>query len=220
MKLQEQISRIKLMMGVVKEDDLTLSDLGKRDQEVRNMDNNFDLNIDFENQKQLKNIIGNNPQEFINKITDIKDLENIWVVTQHADNDIEFQKMILDLFINNKDRFIETFPEQEQMIKQGIAMLTDRVMVNDSINVDIIKHKGKDNFSDISKGVQKYGTQGGDYNRKWVPRPIEMNGQLYFFKTPEELYSNKEFLSKINSLRSDSGLPPLDDYVNKMQKFI
>ena len=208
------------MMGVIKEDDLTLSDLGKRDQEVRNMDNNFDLNIDFENQKQLKNIIGNNPQEFINKITDIKDLENIWVVTQHADNDIEFQKMILDLFINNKDRFIGTFPEQEQMIKQGIAMLTDRVMVNDSINVDRIKHKGKDNFSDISKGVQKYGTQGGDYNRRWVPRPIEMNGQLYFFKTPEELYSNKEFLSKINSLRSDSGLPPLDDYVNKMQKFI
>jgi len=221
MNLQEQISRIQVMMGLLKENDnLTLSDLGKRDQEMRNSGDSFDVNIDLQNQEQLKKIIGNNPQQFIDNITNISDLENIWIITQHADNDVEFQNMVFDLFANNKDKFIEKFPEQEQTIKQGIAMLTDRIMVNKSTSVKGYRNTEQSEFSDISNGTQKYGSQGGEYNGNWVPRPIEMDNQLYFFKTPEELYSNKTFLSKINNLRSDNGLPPLEDYVNNMQQFV
>jgi hypothetical protein len=221
MNLQEQISRIQSMMGLLKENNnLTLSDLGKKDQEMRNSDENFDVNIDFENQKQLKRIIGDNPQEFIDNVTDINDLENVWIVTQHADNDVEFQNMILDLFTNNKDKFIKKFPKQEQTIKQGIAMLTDRIMVNNSTSVKGYRDSEQNDFSDISNGVQKFGTQGGEYNGSWVPRPIKIGGQVYFFKTPEELYSDKEFLSKINNLRGNNGLLPLEDYVNNMQQFV
>jgi len=218
MNLQEQISRIKSMMGLImEEDNLTLSDLGKRDQEIRQGDT-IDVNIDFDNQEQLKRILGNNPQEFIDNITDISDLENIWVITQHADNDIEFQNMVLDLFTNNKDKFIEKFPEQEQMVKQGIAMLTDRIMVNNSTSLKGFRDTGKSDFSDKSNGIQKYGTQGGNHNGNWVPRPIEMDGRTYFFQTPDELYKSSDFLKKINVLRSENGLQPLEDYVRQMQE--
>jgi hypothetical protein len=125
--------------------------------------------------------------------------------------------MILDLFTNNKDKFIEKFPEQEQMVKQGIAMLTDRIMVNNSTSVKGFRDTKKSDFSDVSNGVQKYGTQGGHLNGVWVPRPIKMDDRTYFFRTPDELYSNNEFLKKINNLRNENGLQPLEDYVRQMQ---
>jgi hypothetical protein len=46
-----------------------------------------------------------------------------------------------------------------------------------------------------------------------------MDGQTTFFKTPEDLYNNQEFLIKINRLRSEVGLPTLEEYVKNMQKY-
>jgi hypothetical protein len=46
-----------------------------------------------------------------------------------------------------------------------------------------------------------------------------MDGQTYFFETPEELYENQEFLMKINKIRNENGLPNLEDYVSNMQQY-
>jgi hypothetical protein len=98
-------------------------------------------------------------------------------------------------------------------------MLTDRVMVNSSTHLKGYRDNEGENFSEVTSGVQKYGTQGGVHNGKWLPRPIELDGQKVFFQTPEELYDNKEFLMKINKLRSEVGLPTLEDYVKNMQQY-
>jgi len=211
MNLQEQISRIKSMMGlIVEEDDLSLSDLEKRDQEMRMDDEKtMDMDIDLDNQKHLKRILGDNPEKFIQNINSFEDLKSVWLITQHADNDVEFQKMILNSLQKNIRTLIEKFPSEEMVIKQGIAMLTDRIMVNSTVT----------NFSDISDGIQKYGSQGGTHNGIWVPRRIKMGGKTYFFNTPEELLNNTNFLFKINRLRNEMGLQPLEDYVRHMQKY-
>jgi hypothetical protein len=127
--------------------------------------------------------------------------------------------MILDLLESNKDMLSQKFNIPIQQVLYGIAMLTDRVMVNSSTHLEDYRDNDKENFSEVTSGVQKYGTQGGVHNGNWVPRPIELDGQKVFFQTPEELYNNQEFLMKINKLRSEVGLPPLEDYVKNMQQY-
>ena len=127
--------------------------------------------------------------------------------------------MILDLLESNKDMLSQKFNIPIQQVLYGIAMLTDRVMVNSSTNLKGYRDNEGENFSEVNLGVQKYGTQGGVHNGSWVPRPIELDGQTFFFQTPEELYDNKEFLMKINKLRSEVGLPTLEDYVKNMQQY-
>ena len=92
-------------------------------------------------------------------------------------------------------------------------------MVNSSTHLEDYRDNDQENFSEVTSGAQKYGTQGGIHNGSWVPRPIELDGQKVFFQTPEELYNNQEFLMKINKLRSEVGLPPLEDYVKNMQQY-
>lgn len=218
MNLQEQISRMKGMMGIIKEEDnMSISDMVKKDQDMREKED-FDVNIDFSNQKQLKKMIDNNPQAFLEKIDSAKDVEGVWLIAQHADNDLEFQEMILDLLKSNKDMLIKKFNIPSKDVLHGIAMLTDRVMINSTTSVEGYRDSGNEDFSKVSSGKQKYGTQGGSHDGKWIPRPIEMEGKKYFFKTPDELYKNKEFLKKINKLRNDVGLSNLEDYVKNMQK--
>ena len=209
------------MMGLLTEEyeDITISDMVKKDQEMRQKDN-FDVDVDFANQSQLKKIIGDDPQKLLDSIDNIKDVEGIWLIAQHADNDNELQKMILNLLESNVQMLSKKFNVPETYIKYGIAMLTDRIMVNSTTSVEGYRENSKDDFSDISKGIQKYGTQGGFNEFGWVPRPIKMNGKVYFFSTPKELYENKEFLNQINKIRNEVGLPNLEDYVQKMQKNI
>lgn len=218
MNLQENISRIKQMMGLLIEDDQPISDMVKKDQEMRQQDN-FDTKVDLINQKQLKHLIGQNPQRFIENLTNPEEIEGVWLIAQHADNDSEFQKMILELLISNEKNLSDKFNIPIQRIKQGIAMLTDRVMVNSSTSIKGFRDGNNQDFSKISSGTQKYGTQGGSHNGNWIPRPIKMGGEVYFFKTPEELYNNKEFLTNINKLRHNVGLIPLEDYVQNMQQY-
>ncbi len=210
MRLQENISRIREIMGLLTEEkEISISDMVKKDQEIRQKEK-FDTSIDLSNQKQLKKLLGEDPQKFLESINTKEDLEVVWLISQHADNDIELQKMILDLLESNKDMLSQKFNVPIKEILYGIAMLTDRVMVNTST----------DDFSEISSGIQMYGSQGGEFNGQWVPRPIEMDGEVYFFKTPEELYKDQNFLKRINLIRTDVGLPPLEDYVQNMQKYV
>ena len=213
MNLQENIQRIREMMGLLtEEENLSISDMMKKDQEMRQQ-NNFDVEVDLSNQSNLKKMIGEDPQMFLDKLNNPQDIEGVWLIAQHADNDVEFQKMILDLLDSNKDMLSQKFNIPLQRVLSGIAMLTDRVMVNSSLSSDQQKS------SEVSLGLQKYGTQGGVHNGSWVPRPIEMDGQTYFFETPEELYENQEFLMKINKIRNENGLPNLEDYVSNMQQY-
>ena len=219
MNLQENIQRIKQMMGLLlEENNMSISDMVRKDQEMRKQEK-FDTEVDLTNQNQLKQLIGQDPQSFIENITNPEDIRGMWLIAQHADNDLEFQKIILDLLETNKDMLVQKFNIDSQTVLQGIAMLTDRVMVNSSTSLKHHRDGSNDNFSDVNSGIQKYGTQGGVHNGSWVPRPIEMDGQTYFFETPEELYENQEFLMKINKIRNENGLPNLEDYVSNMQQY-
>jgi len=219
MNLQENINRIKQMMGVLTEDDnLSISDMVKLDQEMR-QEGNFDVNVDFKNQKKLKELLGDNPQEFLEKLDKKEDVEGVWLIAQHADNNLELQKQILDLLDSNKEMLSQKFNIPIKEILYGIAMLTDRIMVNKTTGIRGYRDNDMPDFSEILTGKQKYGSQGGVYNNNWVPRPIEINNEIFFFETPEELYDNEDFLEKINKLRNDVGLPPLEDYVRHMQKY-
>ena len=219
MNLQEQISRMKSMMGLLREEeDISISDMVRKDQEMRQGEN-FDTSVDLTNQEHLKKLLGEDPQKFLENLNTKQDVEGVWLIAQHADNNLELQKMILDLLESNKDMLSQKFNIPIQQVLYGIAMLTDRVMVNSSTNLKGYRDNEGENFSEVTSGVQKYGTQGGVHNGNWVPRPIELDGQTFFFQTPEELYNNQEFLMKINKLRSEVGLPPLEDYVKNMQQY-
>jgi len=219
MNLQENISRIKSMMGLITEEkEMSISDMVRKDQEMRQKEK-FDTSIDFSNQEQLKKLLGEDPRKFLESLNTKEDVQGVWLISQHADNDIELQKMILELLDSNKDMLSQKFNIPIQEVLYGIAMLTDRIMVNTSTGVKGYRDNEMDSFSEVSSGMQKYGTQGGIHNGSWVPRPIEMDGQTTFFKTPEELYNNQEFLIKINRLRSEVGLPTLEGYVENMQKY-
>ena len=219
MNLQENIQRIKSMMGLITEEkEMSISDMVRKDQEMRQKEK-FDTSIDFSNQEQLKKLLGEDPRKFLESLNTKEDVQGVWLISQHADNDIELQKMILELLDSNKDMLSQKFNIPIQEVLYGIAMLTDRIMVNTSTGVKGYRDNEMDSFSEVSSGMQKYGTQGGIHNGSWVPRPIEMDGQTTFFKTPEELYNNQEFLIKINRLRSEVGLPTLEGYVENMQKY-
>jgi len=219
MNLQENIHRIKSMMSLITEEkEMSISDMVRKDQEMRQKEK-FDTSIDFSNQEQLKKLLGEDPQKFLESLNTKEDVQGVWLISQHADNDIELQKMILELLDSNKDMLSQKFNIPIQEVLYGIAMLTDRIMVNTSTGVKGYRDNEMDSFSEVSSGMQKYGTQGGIHNGSWVPRPIEMDGQITFFKTPEELYNNQEFLIKINRLRSEVGLPTLEGYVENMQKY-
>ena len=47
-----------------------------------------------------------------------------------------------------------------------------------------------------------------------------MDGKIYFFNTPEELYNDEKFLNRINKIRGEVGLPKLEEYVKQMQKHV
>ena len=97
------------MMGLLTEEDsMSISDMVKKDQEMRQKEK-FDIDVDLTNQNRLKLLIGKDPQTFIENITNPKDIEGLWLISQHADNDLEFQKMILNLLESNKDMLIQKF---------------------------------------------------------------------------------------------------------------
>lgn len=200
-----------------------LSNLANSDQAMR-QGNDMDINIDITNQNELKKLMGEDKEGFIKNLENFEDLRNLWLIIQHSDNDIQLQKDILDILKNNRQTLETKFPSNSKDIKSGIAMLDDRIMVNSNTSVSGYRDTGMDDFGDLSKGKQTYGSQGGiNENGEWIPRPIELDGKLYFFETQQELLNNTEFLNKLNAKRSEMGLVPMEDYLktfNDPSKFI
>ena len=187
-----------------------LKSLSNSDQTMRQGGDEMDINTDIANQTELKNLMGVDKENFIKDLNTFEDLENLWVIVQHSDNDIEFQKEILKILQNNQQALETKFSTNSQDIKMGIAMLEDRVLINSKTS--------SSNFGDLTQGLQKYGSQGGlTDDGYWIPRPIEIDGNPIYFKTPNEWYNlNKEMLDKINSKRSSMGLPNIEDYIKNM----
>ena len=186
-----------------------LKSLADSDQTMR-QGYEIDIKTDIANQTELKNLMGVDKENFIKDLKTFEDLENLWVIVQHSDNDIEFQKEILKILQNNQQTLETKFSTNSQDIKMGIAMLEDRVLINSKTS--------SSNFGDLTQGLQKYGSQGGlTDDGYWIPRPIDIDGNPIYFKTPNEWYNlNKETLNKINSKRSSMGLPNIEDYIKNM----
>lgn len=129
-----------------------LIERGLKDQQMRIDHQNpnkkvpFDENIDFENTKWLKEIVTKIGWPTPDKVGEAAS-HAAWLIVQHADHDIDFQKLCLALLS-------EAF-EQEQVKGSCLAYLTDRVAVN-------------------SDQEQTYGTQfHRNESGNLVPKPIK-----------------------------------------------
>lgn len=126
-------------------------ELFKVDQDVRKQQNKSESDykrwkeIDIANAKTLKNIIAEIGWPTISKVGS-EASHDAWLIAQHADHDVEFQKKCLEL--------MRAEPENE-VSEQDIAYLHDRICVNE----------GKPQFF----GTQFYTNENGAYG----PRPIE-----------------------------------------------
>ncbi|MEX2029073.1 MAG: DUF6624 domain-containing protein [Candidatus Paceibacterota bacterium] len=104
----------------------------------------WDDEIDRKNTEKMKEIIAEIGFPSISKVG-IEGSNNAWLLIQHADHDVEFQKKCLEL--------MKGLPTTE-VVRQNIAYLEDRIRVN-------------------QKRGQLYGTQFSQINGKHVPEPIE-----------------------------------------------
>jgi len=104
----------------------------------------WDDEVDRKNTEGMKKIIEKIGFPTISKVGKVG-MRNAWYLIQHADHDVEFQKMCLGL--------ISKLPNSE-VDKTLVAYLEDRVRVNE-------------------KRGQLYGTQFTQIGNQHVPRPIE-----------------------------------------------
>jgi len=118
--------------------------LAKKDQLMRKKEG-FDIKIDIQNTEELKNII-NRYGWPDNNLVGKKASHEAWLIAQHADHDLNFQKNCLKI-INKKVK-------KNLVDKKDLAYLTDRILVN----------QGK---------PQLYGTQFYvNKDKKFIHRPI------------------------------------------------
>ncbi len=103
-----------------------------------------DYSIDIENTKRMKEIVKEIGWPTISKVGGAGS-ENAWLLVQHADHDVDFQELCLNL--------MKQEPPGE-VSPHDIAYLEDRTRIN----------RGK---------YQVYGTQYTETGGKFVPRPIE-----------------------------------------------
>jgi hypothetical protein len=204
---------------------LTIKDISDKLKVLANSDQSIrqgeylDITTDIANQTELKKLMGNDKENFIKNLNTFEDLENLWIIIQHSDNDIEFQKEILKILQNNQQTLETKFSTNSQDIKMGIAMLEDRVMVNTNTSVVGYRDSGMEDFGELINGKQTYGSQGGvNENGEWIPRPIELDGKIYFYESPQRLIDDVEFLNKLNEKRSLMGLGSMEDYLKKMNE--
>lgn len=122
------------------------SDLGgmtEMDQVMRKS-GQWDSTVDIKNTERIKKIVSQIGWPTLSKVG-LKGANNAWLLVQHADHDIDFQKYCLQLM---KDA------PQGEVNKIDIAYLEDRVRVNE----------GRE---------QLYGTQFTQEGGKYIPIKIE-----------------------------------------------
>ncbi len=127
----------------------SILEMVEKDQEARRKsieeEQEFDINIDRNNTEELKKIIEKIGWPTVSKVGK-KASNGAWLLVQHADQDVHFQKYCLEMM---KKEPVEEVSEVD------IAYLHDRVCVNE----------GKPQFF----GTQFYDNEYGAYG----PRPIE-----------------------------------------------
>jgi hypothetical protein len=127
---------------------LDMEKMLEADQDMRakaHGDPNFwDADVDRRNTERMKQIIKEIGFPLISLVGE-EGMHNAWLLVQHADEDIEFQKECL--------RLMKEAPQNEVIISD-IAYLEDRIRIN-------------------SKQPQLYGTQFTQKEGKHVPLPIE-----------------------------------------------
>lgn len=104
----------------------------------------WDYEIDKRNTKRMKEIVAEIGFPSVSKVG-AEGSHNAWLLIQHADHDVEFQKMCLGL--------MKELPLGE-VARRDMAYLEDRIRVNE-------------------KQGQVYGTQFNQIDGKYVPQPIE-----------------------------------------------
>lgn len=125
-----------------------LEEMVRVDQEMRKKnirDEEFwDEKIDRKNTERMKEIIAEIGWPTRTKVGEIG-MKNAWLLVQHADHDLEFQKQCLELMQSENPN---------EVGKKNLAYLIDRVRL----------HEGR---------PQLYGSQFTGEKGKFIPRPIE-----------------------------------------------
>lgn len=120
-----------------------LIDLQKRDQKATGLTEEEFKSITREQTEQLKEIISKHGWPKISLVGD-DGSEAAWLIVQHSDDDLEFQKECLELIIEaNKNN---------EAPKRHIAYLQDRILVNEDKPQKFgtqIKNDGGDNVEPL-----------------------------------------------------------------------
>lgn len=133
--------------------------------------------LDKQNTNALKTIL--NTYSWINISSFGQEADhNAWLLVQHADHDIEFQKKVLGM-LEKLYPLKETRPDH-------FAYLYDRVAKNEN-------------------RLQRYGTQGNIINGKWIPDEIENIEKLDAYRYTIGLPPYEQYLNQLNEhLRLDT----------------
>ena len=116
-----------------------------QDMRAKNLlDDSWNEEVDKRNTERLKRFIEEIGWPTISKVGE-SGAHNAWLLVQHADRDVAFQKKCLEL--------MKEIPKSE-VAQRDVAYLEDRVMANE-------------------KGTQMYGTQFRQRGGKHVPIPIK-----------------------------------------------
>lgn len=99
--------------------------------------------------------------------------ENAWLLVQHADLDILFQKEILAI--------LATLLSQGETNKQNYAYLVDRVARNE--------HR-----------LQTYGTQGQCANGAWVPFPMEDPANINIRRASMDMELEEDYIKTVDNI--------------------
>lgn len=133
----------------------------------------FDVSIDRNNTRELKEIIKKYGWPTISLVGK-KASNAAWLIAQHADHDIRFQKRVLDLFSKIKTK------NSRDINLQNIAYLTDRILV---------KEKKKQIF-----GTQFYWNKQGEL----LPFPILNKRNVEKIRKDHNLLTLEENIRRIN----------------------
>ena len=128
-----------------------IKDMFDKDQEMRQralendgvIENEEDDSLDLKHTERMKEIVNQIGWPTISKVG-IEVSNMAWLLVQHSDHDVEFQKKCLELMKT----------QTGEVSKRNVAYLEDRVRVNEG-------------------RPQLYGTQFGGEGENYGPRPIE-----------------------------------------------
>jgi hypothetical protein len=127
---------------------LELEEMVSVDQEMRKKnladDEFWDKEIDRKNTERMKLIIKEIGWPTRTKVGE-RGMKDAWLLVQHADHDLEFQRQCLELMLAE---------DPDEVGRRNIAYLTDRVLVNE----------GK---------PQLYGSQFTGTSGAFIPKPVE-----------------------------------------------